>query len=169
MKQHDFGSRYRSQKLKMQRNSDDKSQFLLSAEEQLLQSISARAPLAEVLNRICGVLDRDIGNVVSLISFPEDDATDLAVIPANAKHFGLYSFCSAAVLAENDELLGSLDMYCCVSRSPSFEEFQLIHRAACLAAIAIKRDDESRGNDDWRSHDRWSIRRYGLEPPHFIN
>ena len=169
MKQYDFGSRHRPQKPKTHLNHDEKTQYLLSAEEQLLQSISARAPLAQVLNKICSVLDCDIGNVVSLISFPEDDATDLAAIAANAKHFGLYTFCSAGVLAENDELLGSLEMYCCVARSPSSEEFQLIQRAACLAAIAIKRDEETRGDDSGRSQGHRSIRRYGLEPPAFIN
>jgi hypothetical protein len=169
MKQFDFGSRYRPRKLKTHLNPEEKTQYLLSAEEQLLQSISARAPLAQVLNRICSVLDCDIGNVVSLISFPDDDATDLAAIASNAKHFGLYAFCSAGVLAENDELLGSLEMYCCVPRSPSTEEFQLIRRAACLAAIAIQRDDETRADDNGHVHGSRSIRRFRLEPPAFIN
>ena len=170
MKQYDFGSRHRSQKPKTRLNRDEETQYLLSAEEQLLQSISARAPLAQVLNKICGVLDCDIGNVVSLVSFPDDSATtDLGAIAANAIHFGLYSFCSAGVLAENDELLGSLEMYSCVPRSPSPGEVQLIQRAACLAAIAIQRDAEMRRNDDSSFHGRRSMRRYGPEPPAFIN
>jgi hypothetical protein len=169
MKQFDFGSRHRPQKPKTHLNRDEKTQYLLSAEEQLLQSISARAPLAQVLNKICSVLDCDIGNVVSLVSFPEDSATDLGAIAANAMHFGLYSFCSAGLLAENDELLGSLEMYCCVPRSPSLEEVQLIQRAACLAAIAIQRDAEMHGNDNSSFHGRRSMRRHGPEPPAFIN
>jgi len=169
MKQYDFGSRNRPQKRKTRGDRDQRIQYLLSSEEQLLQSISARAPLAEVLNKICSVLDCDIGNVVSLISFPEDDATDLAVIATNAKHFGLHTFCSAGVFAENDELLGSLEMYCCVARSPSFEESQLIQRAACLVAIAIKRDDETRADENGRFHGYRSFRRYGLQPPAFLN
>ena len=169
MKQRDFGSRHGSQKPKTHLNRDDKTQYLLSAEEQLLQSISARAPLAHVLNKICTALDCDIGNVVSLISPPEEDAIDLADMAANAKHFGLYSFCSAGVLAENNELLGSLEMFCCVPRSPSTEEFQLIQRAACLAAIAIQRNDETLPDDNERVHGSRSIRRFGLEPPAFVN
>jgi hypothetical protein len=169
MKQYDFGSRHRSQKPKTHLNREEKTQYLLSAEEQLLQSISARAPLAQVLNKICSVLDWDIGNVVSLISPPEEDATDLADMVANAKRFGLYSFCSAGVLAENDELLGSLEMYSCVARSPSLEEVQLIQRAACLAAIAIQRDAEMRGNDNCSFHGRRSMRKYGPESPAYIN
>ncbi len=169
MKQFDFGSRHRQQKRKTHLNRDEKTQYLLSAEEQLLQSISARAPLAQVLNKICSVLDCDIGNVVSLVSFPEDSATDFGAIAANAIHFGLYSFCSAGLLAENDDLLGSLEMYCCVPRSPSPEEVQLIQRAACLAAIAIQRDAEISGNDNSSLHGRRSMRRHGPEPLAFIN
>jgi hypothetical protein len=143
MNEYDFRSRDRSQKRKAHRNFDDKIQYLLSAEEQLLQSISARAPLPEVLNGICSALDGQIGNVVSLVSQPEDDAGDLAAIAMNAAAFGLYTFWSEGVVAENEELLGSLEMFCCVPRSPSLEEFQLIERAKCLAAIAIKLDNEA--------------------------
>lgn len=53
------------------------------------------------------------------------------------------SFCTEGVFAENDELLGSLEMYCCDPRSPSADELQLIERAKCLAALAIKRDFEA--------------------------
>jgi len=63
---------------------DDKIEYLLSAEEQLLQSISIRGPLPKVLNRICSALDCQIGNVVSLISLPTDDASELAEIAMNA-------------------------------------------------------------------------------------
>jgi hypothetical protein len=33
-------------------------------------------------------------------------------------------------------------MYCSIARSPHASEFQLIERATCLAAIAIKRHNE---------------------------
>jgi hypothetical protein len=143
MNEYDFGSRDRSQERKVHRNFDDKIQYLLSAEEQLLQSISARAPLPEVLNGICSALDGQIGNVVSLISLPGEDASDLAAIAMNAALFGLHTFWSEGLVAENGELLGSLEMYCCVPRSPALEEFQLIERAKCLAAIAIKLANEA--------------------------
>ncbi len=124
-------------------HSDDKIQYSLSAEEQLLQSISTRAPLPQVLNEICCALDCQIGNVVSLISVPGDDASELGAIAMSAALFGLYTFCSEGIVAENDELLGSLEMYCSVSRSPSASEYQLIERAKSLAAIAIKLDSEA--------------------------
>jgi hypothetical protein len=118
-------------------HSRDRSQI------QLLQSISTRTALLEVLDRICSAIDSQIGNMVSLISLPGDDVTDHAAIARIATHFGLYAFCSTAVVAENDELLGSLEMYCRVPRRPSARELQLIERATCLAAIAIKHHNEA--------------------------
>ena len=70
MKENEFGSHSESQRRQTQRTFDDKIQYLLSAEEQLLQAISARAPLPELLDKICSALDCQIGNVVSMISLP---------------------------------------------------------------------------------------------------
>ena len=138
MDYHDSGSHNRTQKRKGHRNVDDKIEYLFSGEKQLLQSISGRTPLPKVLNGICNALDSHIGNVVSLISLPWDDRGELAAIAMNAALFGLYTFCSEGVVAENNEMLGSLEMYSSVPRSPSAGEYQWIERAKCLAAIAIK-------------------------------
>jgi hypothetical protein len=154
MKEYDSGSRDRPQKREAHRNYDDKIQYLLGAEEQLLRSISARAPLSQILNEICCALDCQIGNVVSLISLPWDTAIDVAPLAINAAAFGLYSFWSEGIVADNDERVGSLEMYCCDPRNPSAKEFQLIDRAKCLAAIAIKLDKEAglRGNGGTRGN-----------------
>jgi hypothetical protein len=138
MNEYDFGSATRSQKRSAQRSLEDRMQHFLRAEAQLLQSISDGGPLREVLNRICSALDCQIGNVVSLISLPGHDATVHAEIARIAALFGLHAFCSAGVVAENGELLGSLEVYCCVPRSTSAGEFRLIEWAKCLAATAIK-------------------------------
>jgi hypothetical protein len=138
MNEYHSRSRGRSQILRLRRSSDDKIQYLMRAEEQLLQSIPARTPLLEILDRICSAINSQIGNMVSLISLPGDDVTDHAAIARIAALFGLHAFCSSGVVAENDELLGSLEMYSCVQRRPSAREFQLIKRATCLAAIAIR-------------------------------
>jgi hypothetical protein len=143
MNEYHSRSRDGSQILRRRSGSDDTIQYSLRGEEQLLQSISARAPLSEVLGRICTAIDSQIGNMVSLISLPGDDVTDHAAIARIAALFGLHAFCSSGVVAENDEVLGSLEMFCCVPRSPSPREFQLIERATCLAAIAIKRHNEA--------------------------
>ncbi|MFZ0638712.1 MAG: hypothetical protein WA020_09555 [Candidatus Acidiferrales bacterium] len=132
--------RDRPQRRQPHPNSGGGIQFLLSAEEQLLQSISAHAPLPVVLNKICIALDCQIGNVVSLVSLPGSDASVRAGIAMSALRFGLHIFCSESIFAENEELLGFLEMYSCVPRLPSPRECQCIKRATCLAAIAIKRD-----------------------------
>ena len=139
MNEYHSRSHARSRILRLRRSSDDKIQYLMRAEEQLLQSIPARTPLLEVLDRICSAINSQIGNMVSLISLPGDDVTDHAAIAWIAALFGLHAFCSSGVVAENDELLGFLEMYSCVQRRPSAREFQLIKRATCLAAIAIRR------------------------------
>jgi hypothetical protein len=125
------------------RHFEDRIQYLLKAEEHILRSIFTRAPLPRVLNEICSALDCQIGDMVSLISLSEDDATSAADIAQNAALFGLYIFISAGIVAESGDELGSLELYCCVPRNPSRREFQLIERAACLAALAIERDMEA--------------------------
>lgn len=123
-------------------NSEQGIQFAPSLEKQLLQSISAHAPLPEILNQICSALNCQIGNVVSLISLTGDDASKRTGIARSAALFGLYVFCTEDVVGENNELLGFLVMYSWISRDPSVSEFQWIERAKCLAALAIKRDIE---------------------------
>ena len=159
------GSRDRSKILSRHRSPNDKIQYLLKGEEQLLRSISARAPLFEVLDRICRAIDSQIGNMVSLISLPGDDVTDHAAIARIAALFGLHAFCSSSVVAGNDEVLGSLEMYCCVPRRPSPREFQLIERATCLAAIAIKRRNKASRQGYGCIHDKRLVPRRVLEWP----
>jgi hypothetical protein len=139
-----FPLRYRPQERQAHPDSGREVQYLLRVEEQLLRSISARAPLTEVLHQICNALNLEIGNMISVFSLPSDDATGLAPVAKSAALFGLHKFCSAGVVAGNDELLGSLEMYSCVPRRPFLREVRLIERATCLAAIAIKRDTDAR-------------------------
>jgi hypothetical protein len=138
-----FPLRDRSQERWPRHDSGGEIQYLLRAEEQLLHSMSARVPLAEILHKICDALNSEIGNMISLISLPNDDATGLAAIAKSAELFGLHKFCSARVVGGSDELLGSLEMYSFVPRRPFLSEAQLIERAICLAAVAIKRDSEA--------------------------
>jgi hypothetical protein len=142
-----FPLRHRSQQRWPQRNSGE-IQYLLRAEEHLLQSISARIPLTEILNKICDSLNSEMGNMISLVSLPNDDDTGLASIVKSATLFGLYKFCSAAVVGGNDEALGSIEMYCSIPRRPFLNEIRLIERATCLAAVAIKRDNEADGKSN---------------------
>jgi hypothetical protein len=165
MNEYDSGSGARSQKRDAHRSLDDKIQYLLRAEEQLLQSISSQASLPKVLNEICSALDFQIGNVVSLVTLPGDDPSELAAIAMNAAHFGLHTFFSEGITAENDELLGFLEMYCSVPRNPTAEEVQLIERAKCLAAIAIKRHNEASDQDNAGERRNQGVRKRLLEWP----
>ena len=128
-----------------QRNAGSEIEHLLRTEEQILHSISGRAPLPEILHKICDALNLEMGNLISFFSLPTDHATDLAAIASSAELFGLYKFCSADVVDGDGELLGSLEMYCSVPRSPFLTDAPLIERAACLAAVAIKRHNEAEG------------------------
>ena len=64
----------------------------IEAEQQILQLISARAPIPKILNEICYALDCQIGNVVSVVSLTEEKSLDVAEIGKNAKLFGLHVF-----------------------------------------------------------------------------
>ena len=121
----------------------DEVRFLLRVEKQILQSIAAGMSLPELLDRICSALDCEIGNVVSLVSLL-DDVAELDATAKSAKHLGLHMFCSVGVIAENGELLGILEMYSCKPLGPSPQDFGLIERAACLAAMAIERGNGAR-------------------------
>ena len=152
------------------RYSENRIQYLLKTEEQILQSISARAPISRILNDICDALDCEIGNMVSLISVPDDNAISGSEVLHSAALFGLYRFFAVVIVAENnDEELGSLEMYCCVSRNPSPCEFQLIERAVCLAAIAVKRYRETGDGGNCRIHGIRSARGYVPETPTSMN
>ena len=138
-----FLQRDGSQERRTRRDSEDEIRYLMRAEERILQSISARMPLAEILCKICDALNLEIGNVISLACLRNDEPTGQATIGKSAGIFGLYKFCSASVVGGNEEELGSLEMYCCVPRRPFLNEIRLIERATCLAAVAIQRDNES--------------------------
>jgi hypothetical protein len=140
-------------------------QYLLKAERRILESISARAPLREILNEIGSALDCQIANIASLISLPSSDTGESATNDMNATLFGLYTFCSASLVAANHELLGSLKIYCGTPQSPSLEEFQLIERAACLAAIAIEHDVEAGHRAGLRVHEKQPMPGRVLEWP----
>jgi hypothetical protein len=151
------------------RFSADSIQYLLRGEEQILQSISARAPISKILNDICNALDCQIGNTVSLISVPDNNVMSAAEVSSSAALFGLHIFISVAIGSESVEELGSLEMYCGVSRNPSPRELQLIDRAVCLAAVAIKRFLETGDGGNYRMRGVRSTRGYVPEPPTFMN
>jgi hypothetical protein len=150
-------------------HSERQIQFVLSEEEKILQWISDRAPVPEILSEICTALDRQIGNIVSRISLPGDDRTSTSEIARNAVLFGLHAFFSAGIFAESSEELGSLEIYCCAPRNASSDDIRSIERAACLAAIAIERDIEERKKRSWRIPEEGPLRETGGKRPVQIN
>lgn len=169
MNEDDFISGGKSRRRKANHRADEEVPYTSSSEERVLRSISSRVALPKVLNEICSVLDCQIGNVVSLISLPGDDAGDLAAIAKNAALFGLYTFCSEGVFDESDKLLGFLEMYSSVARRPNAIEFQLIERAKCFAAIAIKRHGEASEESNCGMQGSGSARGRLLEWPVSMN
>jgi hypothetical protein len=151
------------------RYSENRIQYLLKTEEQILQSIFARGPISKILTDICNALDRQIGNMVCLISMSDDNATSAAEVSRSAEFFGLHIFFSAVIGAESGEDLGSLEMYGCLLRNPTPREFQLIERAVCLAAVAIKRHRETDEGGNRRIPGVRSARGYVPETPTSMN
>jgi len=100
---------------------------------------------------------------------PDQNASSAAEVSRSAALFGLHIFFSAVIWAECGELLGSLEIYGCVSRNPSPREFQLIERAVCLTAAAIKRHRETIDGGHCRMHGVRSARGYVPETPTSMN
>lgn len=141
------------------------SRYLLKVEEKILQAISARAPVPETLNEICSALDCQIGNTVSLISTSTGRDTSAAGTARTAARFGMHVFSSAQIIGDLAEDLGSLQSYSRESRTPSTSEFQLIERAAHLAAQAIKRENNAVHRANSRISENRPVRRRVLEWP----
>jgi hypothetical protein len=169
MDEGDSGPRNRPLKRNLRLNGGRKIRRHLDGEEQLLHLISSRAALPEVLNRICSALDCQIGNVVSLISLPWDDASELAAMASDAALFGLHTLCSAPIVGEKGELLGSLEMYSCVPQSPSATEVQLIEWAKCLAAFAIKLQNDAYQQSNGKIRTERPVRWNVIESPVCVN
>lgn len=109
----------------------------MKAEENILQAISARAPVPETLDEICTALDCQVGNTVSLISTSTGGDTSAARAERTAARFGMHLFSSAQIIGDVGEKLGSLQTYSRDSRTPSADEFQSIEPALHLAGLAI--------------------------------
>jgi hypothetical protein len=127
----------------LRRQCSGKKGMLLRGEKSILELISMGAPLPGVLDKLCAAVDLQIGNVVSVILPAEDQEHDLCTITQSALQFGLHVFWSASIpLRNEDVVLGSLQMFCCVSRSPTPFELRLIERVTHLAALAIQRHND---------------------------
>lgn len=151
------------------RHSGGSAQYVLQAERQILQLISARAPVAKILNEICYALDCQIGNMVSVVSLSEVDCIETAEIAENAALFGLHVFFSTGIATDSGENLGTLEMYSIVSRKPTARELPLIARALCLAAIAIACRVKGRAEQTCRDREHLFLRGFVAKQPTSLN
>jgi hypothetical protein len=135
----------------------------------ILDSISARAPLAKTLNDICGALDCQLGNTVSLISITGRNAESLAEAAQPEAILGLQIFSSKKVLNERGEELGLMETYSCVPRTATDGELQLVQEAHRLAALAIGREMSGTGRANSRALDNQPVQRRVLAWPDFMS
>ncbi len=139
-----------------------------AGEQDILDLISQGAPLPGILNTLCTVIDIHIGNVVSLVSLPDDEENYLDSITRSARRAGLKVFSSTGILSRNQTLLGTFDVYGCDSRRPTAHESRLIDRVSRLAAIALQRDKKEEGFERLSRRSSADIGGAPRRPP-FIN
>jgi len=137
MRENESGTKWFTTQLSSHGPGCGKKQTDLRGENRILDLISAGAPLPVVLNHLCTAIDLQIGNLVSVILLPDDGERNLEAIAGGAQQFGLHVFWSASVPLRDENVLGSLEMYCCVPRMPSPFELRLIQRVTELAGLAI--------------------------------
>jgi hypothetical protein len=124
----------------LRRQDSDSIPTHLTGEGHVLELISTGAPLVHVLNRLCTAFDLQVGNVVSLVLFPDDEDHTVHAIARSAADCNLFVFCCAAIVSPDEELLGTFEAYCCLPRGPTPSERKLIERVVHLAALAIHRE-----------------------------
>ena len=154
MADHSLGAKSASNGFLLRRRFSGRKETLLSGEKGILELISMGAPLPGVLNRLCGAVDLQIANLVSVITLADDQAHDLSTITKRAARFGLHVFWSASIPLRDEAPLGWLEMYNCVSRDPVPLELQLIERVTHLAALAIQRHNH--GEDFQSPSNNWT-------------
>ncbi len=114
------------------------TQALLNGERDLVQLISGGAPLPEVLNKLCAAVDLQVGNVASLVLFPDGKEHTLKAIGEAVARYGLFVFSCASIHSPDGKLCATFETYSCIPRTPTPEESALVERAAQLATIAFQ-------------------------------
>ncbi len=114
------------------------TQALLNGERDLLQLISDGATLPQALDKICAAVDRQVGNVVSVVLFPDGEEHTLRAIGEAVARYGLFAFSCAPILTPDGEICATFETYSCIPRSPTPGEAVLVERAAHLATLAFQ-------------------------------
>jgi hypothetical protein len=143
MDDHDARVKRAPKELWLSRNCADNKYEPLAQERQILEMIALDAPLPSTLNRLCSIVDVEIGDVVSVISLAEEESSRSFAKARSAMKVGLTLFSSTDVFSRSKTLLGTLEIYGCDSRLPTAHENELIKRVARLAAIALQRHKDA--------------------------
>jgi len=155
MRKDESGAMWVTRHLPVHHRSSCKKQTDLLGEKYILELISAGESLPVVLNSLCTAIDLQIGNVVSVVLLPDDAERNLQAIAEGAQQFGLHVFWSASIPLRDENVLGSLEIYCCVPRMPSPFELRLIQRVTELAGLAILSHHGEgrldRSGNEWKS------------------
>jgi len=169
MANHESGWKLAESGLGQHRHPGDDGHRLSAEERQIRELIFLGAPLPTILNKLCAVIDVWLGNVVSLISLPEEEESHICSVAQSATRFSLTIFLSASILASDRILLGTLQIYCCDERSPTPQELRQIERLIHLAAVALQNRKDSEEYD--RSFRHWNsvIEDRESPKPRFIN
>lgn len=140
-KQSHLNLKWKPEPFNLQWQPTDILQTLLYEEGRLLEMISTGAALETILKELCSALDAQIGKVTSLISLPEEVEEFQSIAPPSPSHFGFSDFYCTEIVSRSGYLLATLEMYCCIPRTPTSSEIVLIDRAMQIARRAILRDD----------------------------
>jgi hypothetical protein len=140
-------------------------QTLQFSEGHVLELISSGAALPHVLDKICAAFDVQMGNVVSVVLFLDDDEHFTHTIAQYGAECGLSVFSCTAILSQSDELLGTFEIYSCCRRSPTGNEIMLIERATSLAALAIQLYDHAPDSESPFSPWRGTLGKRSREEP----
>ncbi len=112
-------------------------------ERRILEMIVLGAPLPETLNRLCCIIDVEIGDVVSVVSLADEEGVHFCAKAQSAVQVGLTLFSSTDIVSRSRTLLGTLEIYGCDPRLPTALETQVIQRVARLAAVALQRHKDA--------------------------
>ena len=168
MADHESRTKQAPEESRVSRHCNDNRGSPLEGERHILELISQGAPLPGILNKLCAVIDVQIGNVVSLFLLPDGERNHPCSVTQSAVKLGLHVFSSTDLLSRDKTLLGTLEIYGCDPRWPTADEHRLIERVACLAALALQRhgDEENFERPSRRSRDEMGS---APERPPFIN
>ena len=115
----------------------------LPEEGQILKSILMGETLAVTLNKLCTLVDVQVGNVVSLVCLAGAEDGFAQSIAQTARQFSLNVYLSMDIISPDHNLLGSFQVYSLNRRRPAPRDLQLIGRVTHLAAIALQRHSDA--------------------------